>query len=149
MVSQPSVIITHLQNWVLVGFPVFIWTNLVILEFLMLYTKFQGHRLFGYEGDFWKFLPYMVLETILVMWPRSFEHIFIPTSLGGVVDANIQLKTLTSGGKYSVSISEASTVQIYKMVSCWLGWLTIGPALWVYYACIVLKIAYTVDNQNF
>ena len=44
--------------------------------------------------------------------------------LGGnrVVDAkedNIQLKTLTSGGKYSVSkYTEASIVQIYKMVSC-------------------------------
>ena len=42
--------------------------------------------------------------------------------LGGnrVVDAkedNIQLKTLTSGGKYSVSTyTEASTVQIYKIV---------------------------------
>ena len=40
-----------------------------------------------------------------------------------VVDAkeDIQLKTLTSGGKYSVSkYTEASTVQIhvYKIVSC-------------------------------
>ena len=38
-----------------------------------------------------------------------------------VVDAkedNIQLKILTSGGKYSVSkYTEASTVQIYKIVS--------------------------------
>ena len=32
---------------------------------------------------------------------------------------NIQLKTLTSGGKYSVSkYTEASTIQIYKIVSC-------------------------------
>ena len=32
---------------------------------------------------------------------------------------NLQLKTLTSGGKYSVSkYTEASTVQIYKIVSC-------------------------------
>ena len=39
-----------------------------------------------------------------------------------VVDAkedNIQLKTLTSGGKYLVSTyTEASTVQIYKIVCC-------------------------------
>ena len=45
-------------------------------------------------------------------------------SRGGnsVVDTkedNIQLKTLTSGGKYSVSkYTEASAVQIYKIVSC-------------------------------
>ena len=48
-------------------------------------------------------------------------------SLGGgggnrVVDAkedNIQLKTLTSGGKYSVlKYTAASTVQIYKILSC-------------------------------
>ena len=39
---------------------------------------------------------------------------------GGVVDAkedNIQLKPLTSGGKYS-KYTKASTVQIYKIVSC-------------------------------
>ena len=47
--------------------------------------------------------------------------------LGGnrVVDTkedNIQLKTLTSGGKYSVSkYTEASTIQIYKIVSCRIG----------------------------
>ena len=63
---------------------------------------------------------------------------------------NIQLKTLTSGGKYSVlKYTKASTVQIYKMVSCRRGWTTIYPALSVFYACIVLKIADTVDNQNF
>ena len=44
--------------------------------------------------------------------------------LGGnrIVDAKkdtMQLKTLTSGGKYSVSkYTEASAVQIYKFVSC-------------------------------
>ena len=61
-----------------------------------------------------------------------------------VVDAkkdNMQLKTLTSGGKYSVSIyTEASTVQIYKIVSCRRGGTTIYPALSAFYACIVLKI---------
>ena len=44
--------------------------------------------------------------------------------LGGnrVADAkedNLQLKTLTSGGKYSVSkYTEVSTVQVYKIISC-------------------------------
>ena len=59
-------------------------------------------------------------------------------------------KTLTSGGKYSVSkYTEASTVQIYKIVSCGRGWTTIYPALSIFYACIVVKIAHTVDIQNF
>ena len=67
-----------------------------------------------------------------------------------VKEDNIQLKTLTSGGKYSVSkYTEASTVQIYKIVSCMRGWTTIYPTLSVFYACIVLKLAHTVDNQNF
>ena len=80
-------------------------------------------------------------------------HVSGILGVGGnrVVDAedNIQLKNLTSGGNYSVSkYTEASSVQIYKMVSCMRGWTTIYPALSVFYACIVLKIAHTVDNQN-
>ena len=38
-----------------------------------------------------------------------------------------------------------STIQIYKIVSCRRGGTTIYPALWVFYACIVLKIAHSVD----
>ena len=35
----------------------------------MLYIKFQGNRPIGSEeGDFWRFLPNMGLEVILVMW---------------------------------------------------------------------------------
>ena len=33
--------------------------NLVVLEHLMLHTKFQGHRPFGFREDFIRFLPYM------------------------------------------------------------------------------------------
>ena len=70
--------------------------------------------------------------------------------VGNRVVDNIQLKTLTSGGKYSVSkYTEASTVQINKIVSCRRGWTTIYPALSVFYACIILKIGHTFDNQNF
>ena len=50
---------------------VIIWINLVVLENLMLSTKFQGHRtLSSREGDFWRFLPYIGLEAILghVTW---------------------------------------------------------------------------------
>ena len=38
---------------------VIIWINLVVLEYAMLYTKFQGHQPLGSEErDFWRFLPY-------------------------------------------------------------------------------------------
>ena len=54
--------------------------------YLMLYNKFQGHRPLGStEGDFWRFLQYMGLEAILVMWPGIFEKIFIPISHGGTI----------------------------------------------------------------
>ena len=67
-------------------YSVIIWTNLVVLEYPLLYTKFQSHRPIGSkEGDFLRFLPYMGLEAMLVMWPRIFEHIFIPTSHGGSI----------------------------------------------------------------
>ena len=65
---------------------VIIWINLVVLEYLMLYTKFQGHQPLGSEeGDFWSFLPYVGLKAILVMWPGTFEPIFMPTSHGGPI----------------------------------------------------------------
>ena len=37
------------------GQDVIIWSNLVVLEYPMLYTKFQGHRPLGSEGDIWTF----------------------------------------------------------------------------------------------
>ena len=49
--------------------------SLVVLEYPILYTKFQGHRPLGSEEDVWRFLPYMGLEVILV----------IPTSHGGSI----------------------------------------------------------------
>ena len=52
---------------------VIIWTNLVVLERPMLYTKFQLHR-------FWKVLPYC-MAAILVMWLQPFEQTFFPSSL--------------------------------------------------------------------
>ena len=42
----------------------------------MLHTKFQGHRPFGSrEKDFLRFLPYMGMAAILVMWPGPFEQL--------------------------------------------------------------------------
>ena len=57
---------------------VIIWTNLGVLEYPMLHTNFQGHWPFGSrEEDFLKFLPYMGMAAILVMWHRPFEQTFI------------------------------------------------------------------------
>ena len=50
---------------------VIIWTPLVELPYTMLHTKFQGHRSIGSgEEDFLRFLPYMGMAAMLVMWPR-------------------------------------------------------------------------------
>ena len=74
--------------------------------------------------------------------------------LGGdrVVDAkedNMQLKTLISVGKYSVSkYTETSTVQLIKSLAVDVV-EQLFTLLYLLYACIVLKIAHTVDNQNF
>ena len=63
-----------------------IWTNLVILEYPMLFTKFQGHRQFrSREEDFLRFKTYMGMAVILVMWPGSFEQTFVPPSHGGFI----------------------------------------------------------------
>ena len=56
-----------------------IWTILVVFTYTMLHTKFQGHWSVGSgEEDFLRFLPYMGMAAILVMWPNSFVFIFIP-----------------------------------------------------------------------
>ena len=58
---------------------VIIWTTLVVLPYTMLHTKFQGHWSIGFvEEDFLRFLPYMGMAAMLVMWPNSFILIFIP-----------------------------------------------------------------------
>ena len=52
----------------------------------MLHTNFQGQRPFGSEEeDCLKFLPYMVMAAILVMWLGPFEQTFFPLSHGGSV----------------------------------------------------------------
>ena len=62
---------------------VIIWTNLVVLEYPMLHTNFQGHQLFGSREDFLRFLPYMGTVAILVMWPGPYQQTFVPPSHGG------------------------------------------------------------------
>ena len=63
---------------------VIIWTTLVVLPYTMLHTKFQGHWSIGSgEEDFLRFLPYMGMAAMLVMWPRPFEQLFFPKGPGG------------------------------------------------------------------
>ena len=51
----------------------------MVLTYMMLHTKFQGHGSIGSgEEDFLRFLPYMGMVAMLVMWPNSFVQIFIP-----------------------------------------------------------------------
>ena len=50
-----------------------IWTTLVVLTYMMLHTNFQGHGSIGSgEEDFLRFLPYIGMVAMLVMWPNSF-----------------------------------------------------------------------------
>ena len=65
---------------------VIIWTTLVVLPYTMLHTKFQGHWSIGSgEEDFLRFLPYMGMAAILVMWPGPFEQLFVPPTPGGYI----------------------------------------------------------------
>ena len=65
---------------------VIIWTTLVVLPYTMLRTKFQGHWSIGSgEEDFLRFLPYMGMAAMLVMWPRPFEILFFPKGPGGCI----------------------------------------------------------------
>ena len=63
-----------------------IWIILVVLTYTMLHTMFQGHRSIGSrEENFLRFLPYMGMAAMLVMWPNSFVFISIPILLQAFV----------------------------------------------------------------
>ena len=56
-----------------------IWTDLKVLMYSMVHTKFRCHPPLGSkEEDFKRFLPYMGIAAILVMWPGLFEDVFVP-----------------------------------------------------------------------
>ena len=59
---------------------VIIWANLVVLEHPRMHTKIQGHWPFGGKEGFFRFLPYMGMAAILVMWPGAFEQTLFPPS---------------------------------------------------------------------
>ena len=65
---------------------VIIWTTLIVLPYTMLHTMFQDHWSIGSrEEEFLRFLPYMGMVAILVMWPRPFEQFFVPLTPGGYI----------------------------------------------------------------
>ena len=48
----------------------------------MLHTKFQGHQPTGSgEEDFFRFLPYIGMAAMLIMWPGLFEQLYFPKAL--------------------------------------------------------------------
>ena len=60
---------------------VIVWKILVVLPYMMLHTKFQGHGSIG-SGveDFLRFLPYMGMAAMLVMWPTHlYKFLFLFT----------------------------------------------------------------------
>ena len=65
---------------------VIIYTNFVELRSPMLHAKYQDHRTSGSgDEDFLRFLPYMGMAAILVMWPGPFIQTFVPPSQGGSI----------------------------------------------------------------
>ena len=51
---------------------------------LVICYKFQ-ENLFGSGENFLRFLPYMGMAAILIMWPELFEQTFVPPSHGGSI----------------------------------------------------------------
>ena len=51
----------------------------------MLHTKFQGYLPFGTGDDLLRFLSFMGMAAILVMWPGPVEQTFISPSHGGSI----------------------------------------------------------------
>ena len=79
---------------------IIIWIILVVLPYTMLRTKFQGHWSIGSgEEDFLRFLPYMGMAAMLVMWPRSFEQLFFPKGPGGCIWNLVAISPIVSEEK--------------------------------------------------
>ena len=76
----------------------------------MLQAKFQDHRTSGSgEEDFWRFLPYIGMAAILVMWPGPFIQTFFIPSQGGstwnlalIGQAVLEMKIFENGGHIHV-----------------------------------------------
>ena len=89
-VYHDKVILNHLPISAYSGvlkFDMKIFVNEARLEIGKLFTQGvrRGHLCTLDTFLVWRFLPYMGLEAILVIWPGTFEQIFIPTSHGGSI----------------------------------------------------------------
>ena len=97
---------------------VIIWTHLVVLEYLMLYTKFPGHQPLGSEeGDFWRFYQKCAWTPSWSFDPETFENTFIPTSHGG------STWNLASNGQVFFFLGK----DVWK---CWI-WVTLDKGQWM------------------
>ena len=92
-----------------------LWTNLVVLEYWMLHTNFQGDRpSSSRKKDFLRFLPYMGMAAILVMWPGPFEQTFVPPSHGGL----------------KFGFNRPSSFLGKEVLKCWI-WVTLDQGQWM------------------
>ena len=86
---------------------VIIWTNLVNLESLVLYTKIQPQSFLGSGEDFWVFLPYMGMAAILFNGTEPFEQI------GNTLSTEGPMWNLV---KIAQAVSEMKTFKIYTIL---------------------------------
>ena len=92
---------------------VIIWTTLVALPYTMLHTKFQGHWPIGSgEEDFLRFLPYMGMAAMLVMWPKPFEQVFFPKGPGGCIWNLVAIGPVVSEEKSFEIVDERQSLPI-------------------------------------
>ena len=103
----------------------------VVLDYPMLYTKFQGYRPLGSE-DFQSFLPYMGLSFFLLILHRPLVRITWPGSHLGHVRRNIWTNHPNiSWALHMKSGFKRPSVFIGKEVwKCWI-WVTLGKGQWM------------------
>ena len=93
---------------------VIIWTTLVVLP----YTMFQGHWSIGSrKEDFLRFLPYMGMASMLVMWPRPFEQFFFPKGPGGCIWNLVAISPVVSQEKSFEIVDRRTTEPAYTISS--------------------------------
>ena len=94
----------------------------------MLHTNFQGHVPFGSEEeDVLRFLPYMGMPAILVMWSGPFEQTFIPQSHGAPYQIWLWLAKQCLRDRCLKSVDDGRRRPTYPRsspVSLWLRWDT-------------------------
>ena len=96
---------------------VIIWTNVVVLEYLMLHTKFQGHPLLGSEeGDFWRFLTINGLGSHLGHVTQNIWTNFHPN--------------IPWGRYMKFGFNRTSVFWGKEVLKCWI-WVTLDKGQWM------------------